>query len=221
MPRSFVLIFTLVTLSSTATTALTQSADSTGLVRFNGQWKKQSSQIELIWVFGNSTAYSEFEVQRRSADQPIWKTLGKIDAGDCSICLLFYSFEDPVHTPNVYFYRLKLLRNSGNHTFSEELRFDIGAHQQFSLGQNYPNPFNSSTTIHYWLNHSAIVRLIIYDIRGREVRTLVNGYRSSGFHTETWHANNSYEELVPSGVYLYRMVVDNVTSETKRIVIIK
>lgn len=71
---------------------------------------------------------------------------------------------------------------------------------QFSLAQNYPNPFNPSTTIDFALASAGSVRLAVYDMLGRQVRLLVDGFRSSGAHTA--HLDASPLE---SGSYVYRL----------------
>jgi hypothetical protein len=70
----------------------------------------------------------------------------------------------------------------------------------YSLSQNYPNPFNPVTTISFELPRADVVRLVIYDINGREVAELVNGWRDAGAHEVTFDASN-----FASGVYLYRL----------------
>jgi len=64
------------------------------------------------------------------------------------------------------------------------------------LGQNYPNPFNSSTSIPFTLDRTANVRLSIYDVTGREVTTLKNGWLPEGRHTYSWNGDG-----VSTGVY--------------------
>ncbi len=71
------------------------------------------------------------------------------------------------------------------------------------LFQNYPNPFNPVTSIHYFLPEESPIKLIIYDLRGTVVRTLVNTYQNSGQYTAIWDATNDQGRLVPAGVYLY------------------
>ena len=76
---------------------------------------------------------------------------------------------------------------------------------QFELTQNYPNPFNPSTRIKYQIpvqNKSNFlhVRLIVYDVLGREVSTLVNKSQAPGFYEVQWDAAN-----LPSGIYLCRI----------------
>lgn len=74
----------------------------------------------------------------------------------------------------------------------------------FTLLQNYPNPFNSNTVIRYQLPVSRRVKLTIYNIAGQSVRTLVDRLEPAGEHATTWDGRNDAEQLVVSGVYLYK-----------------
>lgn len=68
----------------------------------------------------------------------------------------------------------------------------------FRLQQNYPNPFNPATTIGYQLPAPGIVTLKVFDVLGREVMTLEDGFRQAGWHTVRWDAAG-----FESGVYFY------------------
>lgn len=83
----------------------------------------------------------------------------------------------------------------------------------FNLYQNYPNPFNPTTTIDYDLAAKSQVRLIVYDLLGRQTATLVNEINEAGAYSVTWQAG------VPSGVYFYRMSVDGYTIGRKMILL--
>jgi hypothetical protein len=87
--------------------------------------------------------------------------------------------------------------------------------QQYGLAQNYPNPFNPSTIIKFQIRSKGFVTLKIYDIIGREVATLVNGFQEAGPHDVKFDASN-----LPSGVYLYRITTGTYV-ETKKLVLIK
>ncbi len=86
---------------------------------------------------------------------------------------------------------------------------------QYGLEQNYPNPFNPSTTIRFQMPSKGFVTLRIYDIVGREVATLVNGFQEAGTHNVKFDASN-----LPSGIYLYR-ITSGTYAETKKLVLIK
>ena len=76
---------------------------------------------------------------------------------------------------------------------------------QFSLSQNAPNPFNPITTLRFSVAEAGAVRLTIYDVNGREVRTLVEGALPAGHHEVVWDARDNIGRAVASGVYVYRL----------------
>jgi len=88
------------------------------------------------------------------------------------------------------------------------------------LEDNYPNPFNPTTTINYSLNKPTRVTLKIYNLRGQEVKTLVNGFQSAGFQTVKWDATNKTGQQVAGGVYLYRLEAGEVVI-TKKMTLMK
>jgi len=92
----------------------------------------------------------------------------------------------------------------------------------YSLFQNYPNPFNPVTTIKYNLSTSGMVRLKVFDVLGREVRTLVNEFKSTGTHSVDLNASD-----LSSGIYFYRIIInsENVNSgeysEVRKMILLK
>lgn len=77
--------------------------------------------------------------------------------------------------------------------------------ESFKLDQNYPNPFNMSTTIRYYLNQPENVTVTVYNLEGRKVRTLVNGFRNQGSHQVSWNGTGENGAVVSSGVYYYEL----------------
>jgi cyclomaltodextrinase / maltogenic alpha-amylase / neopullulanase len=93
---------------------------------------------------------------------------------------------------------------------------------RFSLLQNYPNPFNPITTIKYSVGGqgTANVKLIIYNILGQKVKTLVNDFKSPGQYSTIWNGRNDNGIEVSSGVYLYLLKVKDFV-ETKKMIFLK
>jgi hypothetical protein len=77
--------------------------------------------------------------------------------------------------------------------------------RSFELLQNRPNPFNSATLLRFRTAESGMVNLKIYDVSGREVRTLVDGWRQPGSHTVLWDGRSDVGVQASSGVYFYRL----------------
>ncbi len=76
---------------------------------------------------------------------------------------------------------------------------------EFALDQNYPNPFNAVSNIRYSVPRSSHVRLVLYDLLGREVATLVDKPLEPGRHTATWRGRDREGVPVASGIYFYRI----------------
>ncbi len=76
---------------------------------------------------------------------------------------------------------------------------------EYALHTAYPNPFNPVTTLRYDLPANSRVRLTIYDVMGREVRTLLQGVEEPGYHQVFWDGTDDRGRPVGSGVYLYRI----------------
>jgi len=91
---------------------------------------------------------------------------------------------------------------------------------QFVLHQNYPNPFNPVTTISYSLPYATKVNLVIYNMVGRQVVTLVNDYQQSGAREIQWNATDANGNKVSSGMYIYRLVTDS-HSESRKMLLLK
>jgi hypothetical protein len=81
---------------------------------------------------------------------------------------------------------------------------------EFSLEQNYPNPFNPSTNIKFSLANSSRVKLVIYNIVGQEIATLLNENRNAGTHEIQWDASS-----IPSGVYFYSLEAEGFSQVRK------
>ena len=91
---------------------------------------------------------------------------------------------------------------------------------EFALHQNYPNPFNPVTTLRYDLPETDFVNITIYDMLGREVKTLINQTQDAGYRSVIWDATNDYGKPVSAGIYLYQIHAGEYIS-TKKMVLLK
>jgi hypothetical protein len=121
------------------------------------------------------------------------------------------TLQNPLDAAGDYYWRINAQNIGGASDFSTARLFSTGlvldveipqtgVPKEFGLSQNYPNPFNPSTTISYDVAKVAHVKLVIYDVLGRVVATLVDGIQPASNYHVVWNANN-----VSTGVYFYRL----------------
>jgi len=85
-------------------------------------------------------------------------------------------------------------------SIDDELMPDV-----FALHQNYPNPFNPVTNIRFDVPENSMVTMVIYDLLGQKVKTLVNYEMNAGFHSIQWNGTNDHGKPLASGMYIYRI----------------
>ena len=90
----------------------------------------------------------------------------------------------------------------------------------FKLNNCYPNPFNPVTTLRYDLPENGLVNITIYDMMGRQVKTLINGSQTAGYKTIQWNATNNVGQPVSAGLYLYTIQAGDFR-ETKKMILLK
>ncbi|RMG60740.1 MAG: T9SS C-terminal target domain-containing protein [Calditrichaeota bacterium] len=103
----------------------------------------------------------------------------------------------------------------------------VGIHDQpggvpgsMRLIGNYPNPFNPETHLAFSLVQAAFVKLEVYDLAGKKIKTLVNGRRAAGHYTVVWNGTNQAGQSVGSGVYFYRLS-SGIESQTRKMLLLK
>jgi len=101
--------------------------------------------------------------------------------------------------------------NDPNYDVAENPTFP----EEYKLAQNYPNPFNPTTTVEYALPEATHVTLVVYDILGRRIETLIDTDQPAGYHQLIWNAKN-----VPSGMYFYKLQAGDY-AETKKMALLK
>ena len=90
----------------------------------------------------------------------------------------------------------------------------------YKLGQNYPNPFNPTTHIRFNIPETGLVNITIYDMLGRQVKTLINNTQDAGYRSIIWDATNDYGKPMSAGIYLYQIQTGDFI-QTKKMVLLK
>lgn len=126
----------------------------------------------------------------------------------------------------IYIYHLTTLYGEKESEPSDSVKVSFTANEQIPdtpvtfLEKNYPNPFNPETTISFSLAEPGDVTIEIYNLRGQKVKTILNQYLDKGHHQIVWNGKNESNIPVGSGLYLYRMQVQDY-AQTRRMILIK
>jgi flagellar hook assembly protein FlgD len=94
---------------------------------------------------------------------------------------------------------------------------DASTPERFSLSQNYPNPFNPETEISYALPNACHVELLVYNLLGQKVRTLLDEHQAAGHKTIHWDGTDEKGSKVASGIYFYKIQAGEFTGARKMI----
>ena len=127
-----------------------------------------------------------------------WGTDAKDIDGDGIPELLNFTTMEPYSTANTQIYK----RNIVTSVLGDRTNLP----KEFNLYQNYPNPFNGSTKIKYSVPRESTVSLIIRDILGREIKTLINEFRHSGEYETKWDGTDNNHRSAGSGVYIVSLI---------------
>lgn len=174
------------------------------------------NDVLLSWTTLSEENNSGFEIERSDASGS-WIKSGFVKGQGHSGITVTYSFADLNLMPGKYNYRLKQIDFNGNFKYyAMNGEVFIGNPAAFKLSQNFPNPFNPSTQIKFTVKSASKILLNVFDLSGKEVKSLINEYRQPGEYTETFDGNN-----LSSGVYFYSLYSDGMLIDTKKCMLVK
>ncbi len=179
--------------------------------------KVDESEVNLTWKTATETNNSGFFVQRKTGNS--WENLGFVQGYGTTTETHRYDFTDNLSELSFrgkIYYRLKQVDYDGTTSYSSisEVTYEPKPND-FALNQNYPNPFNPTTSIKFSLPRGTNVKLIVYDLLGNEVETLVDEYKPAGTYSVQFNGSE-----LTSGIYIYRLQAGDFVS-TKRMALIK
>lgn len=205
------------------------------LQSFSGRHLAGTLMVRLEWRTISEINNYGFRVQRRGQGEPNFTTIPNsfIPGHGTTLEPHDYTFIDSTVTAaGTYYYRLRQYDLDGIIHHLPEILVEVittsvpeDVPMSFALEQNYPNPFNPATTIAFQIPQHTLpthVSLKVFDVLGRDVRTLVNDVQDAGFKSVQFDAYG-----LPSGVYGYRLVVYNpadgaaLFAATKKLMLIK
>jgi len=171
-------------------------------------------QVVLDWKTATETNNLGFEVQR-SQDGVAFEKVGFLSGAGSTTASQAYTFVDKNVETGKYYYRLKQLDSDGQSKTTDVLEVTLAAPERYELSQNYPNPFNPATEILFKVKEQGRVQLMVFDVLGRQVATLVDGTLSAGIHKVAFNGR-----ALPSGMYLYVMKAGSY-HEVKKMALVK
>ncbi len=176
------------------------------------------SKVLLKWQTQTETNNYGFDVERSTTSY--WQRIGFVRGKGTIVRPQAYEFRDDLSeiTPGAFYvrYRLKQIDTDGAIEYSQVISIALALPTEAQLEQNYPNPFNPTTNISYTVPDSDVVTLKIYDMLGREVRTLVHGLQPAGTHSVHFS-----ESRIASGTYFYTLQIGKDFVQTKRMTIVR
>jgi len=173
-----------------------------------------SDVVMLEWRTVGESNNLGFDIER-SLDGKNFSKLGFVAGAGSTNLAQGYGFTDDRVEVGTYFYRLKQIDRNGAFTYSDVREVEVSAPQRYELTQNFPNPFNPQTDIVFRVKEEGVVTLKVFDLLGREVRTLVDEKKGAGVHRITFDAHS-----LPSGVYLYSISMGSF-HEVKKMLLVK
>jgi hypothetical protein len=172
--------------------------------------------VNLSWSTEWEQNNKGFNIERKITTSSEWLNIGFVKGKGNSNTTQFYSFNDSKLSVGKYNYRLKQIDYNGNYEyFKLKDNVIIGIPNKFEISQNYPNPYNPTSKIDFEIPYDVFVSIKIYDVLGREIKTLVNEFKKAGYYSLNFNATS-----FASGTYFYKMVAGNY-SQSKRMLYIK
>ncbi len=189
--------------------------------------KSESRSVVLDWLTESESDNLGF-ILERSDDNNSWQTIashqthpalqGQGNTSDRTD----YSFTDKMVEPDkTYYYRLSDISTKGETSALSSVSVKTDKLPETTEMKNaYPNPFNPQTKIAYNLAIDTNVNISVFDLLGRQVKSLFNGNQTAGSHHVYWNATNETGSNVPSGCYLIRMQAGN-TTQMQKVILMK
>ncbi|MHB1688194.1 MAG: multiheme c-type cytochrome [Ignavibacteriaceae bacterium] len=182
--------------------------------------------VKLSWETATETNNKGFEVQRKEGNT--WKIVGFKEGMGTATQINKYSFVDnsTASLSGNIAYRLNQIDLNGKSHLSKEVNVSLSAAPtSYNMSQNFPNPFNPSTTIKFSLPYESNVKIVVYNVTGAIIKTLVNGIQSSGYHESVLNTNTSNTQM-SSGIYFYSIEATSLDGtktfrDTKKMVLMK
>jgi hypothetical protein len=170
--------------------------------------------IAIRWTTASEVENYHFELLRSTDANGGFSQIASIPAS-AGVGNRDYTYVDRDVTPGTTYYYMIQDRSIYGYPTLHQNVVSATIAGEFGLAQNYPNPFNPETSIRFALPVASQTRLTVYDMSGRLVRTLVNGNLPAGSHEISWNATDEAGNILPSGMYIYRLTSGELNASGK------
>ena len=187
-----------------------------------------SSNLKLLTIY--NTGNATLTISNISSTESVFSTnltSYDIQPGDSQMVQVAFTPTEPIiYTSNLFVISndsemdTLIVPVSGVGIMLARIELDAQLPHTLVLYPNYPNPFNPVTTLRYDLPEQTHVNITVYDMLGRQVKTLINHTQDAGYKSVIWNATNDYGKPVSAGIYLYQIQAGEYIS-TKKMVLLK
>ncbi len=174
--------------------------------------------VDLSWITGSETNNLGFSIMRsETAGGPFEKITAKLiqGKGNCEKESSYRFTDENVEVGKTYYYKLCDIDFMGRQMTHPPVTILVEAPKEYGLLQNFPNPFNPTTTIQFKVKEAGRATINIYNLTGQVVRTLIDKHYNAGKFEAVWDGKNDQGVSVPTGVYFYRLKINNFTKVKK------
>jgi len=187
-----------------------------------------SSNLKLLTIY--NTGNATLTISNISSTESVFSTnltSYDIQPGDSQMVQVAFTPTEPIIYSSNFFVISNdsemdtlIVPVSGVGIMLARIELDAQLPHILVLYPNYPNPFNPVTTLRYDLPEQTHVNITVYDMLGRQVKTLINHTQDAGYRSVIWNATNDYGKPVSAGIYLYQIQAGDYIS-TKKMVLLK
>lgn len=199
---------------------------------YNGVWRRylpgvpvelvsftsvvNDNSVNLLWETATETNNYRYEIYRFNQNiSNEWQRIGFIEGKGTTNERNNYSFIDDNLDAGIYKYKLKQLDFDGSFKYSQEVEAEVKPLTEFTLYQNFPNPFNPTTIIYYSIPADGKVSIVVYNLLGEKLTTLVDDEIEAGNHQVKFDA---FE--FNSGIYIYTLTAGSF-KQSKKMILLK
>ena len=174
------------------------------LAEFYAEFEPRSGLVDVVWVTSSERMNKGYDIYRSTREEGEYIKINEdriLPSDDQT-----YRFVDKNAKAGArYFYKLVDIDQYDHENEHGPILLHIPKPDDLVLHQNYPNPFNPVTTIHYEVPEREHIRILIYNMRGQEVVTLLDQEMEPGYYQVEWNGCNASGRETSTGLYIYRL----------------